>query len=172
MVDQHQFKEEIKAKFKRNNFGCQTNWKYLLQISSSTSFSNNQNWRRININSVQRMGSHFQHNGEGGFLQFLHWPGALKLVDLTTYLVYLPRWCCKIVYVLSRDDIMHWTLDRSFCTLNVINVGRSPGLVVMGGDLHSRGCEFESQHRILDVHYSHIFVVKIVMFVWKRLKIN
>ena len=32
-------------------------------------------------------------------------------------------------------------------------VGGSPGLVVMGGDSHSRGREFESQHRILDGHF-------------------
>ena len=45
--------------------------------------------------------------------------------------------------------------------------GRSPGLVVMGGDSCSKGRGFESQRRILDGHYiySHIFVVKIVMFV-------
>ena len=43
----------------------------------------------------------------------------------------------------------------------------SPGLVVMGGDSCSEGCGFESQCRILDGHdiFSHIFVVKIVMFV-------
>ena len=43
----------------------------------------------------------------------------------------------------------------------------SPGLVVMGGDSWSECHLFESQHRILDGHFSHIFVVKIVMFVWK-----
>jgi len=31
--------------------------------------------------------------------------------------------------------------------------GGSPGLVVKGGDLFSEGCEFESQHRILDVNF-------------------
>ena len=38
------------------------------------------------------------------------------------------------------------------------------GLVVMGGDSHSEGRGFESQHRILDGHFSQIFVVKIVVF--------
>ena len=33
--------------------------------------------------------------------------------------------------------------------------GRSPDLVVMGGDSHSEGCGFESQRRILDGHFSH-----------------
>ena len=42
----------------------------------------------------------------------------------------------------------------------------SPGLVVKGGDSKSEGCGFESRHRILDGHFSHLFVVKIVtMFV-------
>ena len=44
-------------------------------------------------------------------------------------------------------------------------LGRSPGLVVMGGDSCSEGSEFESQHCILDGHFSHFIVVKIVMFV-------
>ena len=38
----------------------------------------------------------------------------------------------------------------------------------MGRDSCSKGCEFESRHCILDGHFSHIFVVKIVMMcVWK-----
>ena len=44
-------------------------------------------------------------------------------------------------------------------------VGGSLGLVVMGGDSCSKGCEFESRHRILDGYFSHLFVVKIVMCV-------
>ena len=42
----------------------------------------------------------------------------------------------------------------------------------MGGDSCSEGCWFKSQHGILDGHFSHIFDVKIVMFVWKRPKIS
>ena len=37
--------------------------------------------------------------------------------------------------------------------------------MVMGRDSRSEGCGFESRHHILDGHFSHIFVVKIVMFV-------
>ena len=48
-------------------------------------------------------------------------------------------------------------------TNNRPKLGGSPGLVVMGRDSHSEGCGFESQHRILDGHFLHIFVVKIVM---------
>ena len=38
--------------------------------------------------------------------------------------------------------------------------------MVMGGDSRSKGCEFESQHRILDGHFlTYLFVVKFVMCV-------
>ena len=52
--------------------------------------------------------------------------------------------------------------------------GRSPGLVVMGGDSDSEGCGFESRRRVLDGHYifSHLFVVGIALFCLKRPKIN
>ena len=46
-------------------------------------------------------------------------------------------------------------------------MGGSPGLVVMGGDSSPEGRGFESQQHILDGHFSHIFVVKIVRFVQK-----
>ena len=46
--------------------------------------------------------------------------------------------------------------------------GGSPGLVVMGGDSCSKGHGFISRCRILYGHniFSHIFVIRIVMFVW------
>ena len=37
----------------------------------------------------------------------------------------------------------------------------------MGGDSCPKGCDFESQHCILDGHFSHKFVERIVMFVEK-----
>ena len=49
--------------------------------------------------------------------------------------------------------------------LTMLDLGRTPGLVVMGGDSFSAGCGFESLPLILDGHFSHIFVVKIVMVV-------
>ena len=42
----------------------------------------------------------------------------------------------------------------------------------MGGDSHSEGRLFKSQHHILDGHFPHIFVVKICNVCLKRLKIN
>ena len=44
---------------------------------------------------------------------------------------------------------------------------RSTGLVVIGGDSCFEGRGFESQHHIVDGHFSHLFVVKTVMFVLK-----
>ena len=44
-------------------------------------------------------------------------------------------------------------------------MGGSLGLVVIGGDSCYEGCGFESLHRILDGHFSRLFVVKIVIFV-------
>ena len=41
--------------------------------------------------------------------------------------------------------------------------GGSPGLVVMGRGSCCEGRGFESRHSILDGHFSHLFVVKIVM---------
>ena len=52
--------------------------------------------------------------------------------------------------------------------LNVYTSGGSPGLVVMGGDACSKGCEFESLRHILDGHYLHLFVVKIAYLCLKR----
>ena len=40
----------------------------------------------------------------------------------------------------------------------------SPGVVVMGGDLNSKGLGFESQHWILDGHLHIFVVVKIIKF--------
>ena len=37
--------------------------------------------------------------------------------------------------------------------------------MVMGRDSCSVGRGFESRHRILDGHFSHIFVIKFVLFV-------
>ena len=58
-------------------------------------------------------------------------------------------WFCQINEATQQDPIQ----------------GGSPGLVVMGGDSCSKGHEFESWHRILDGHFSHLFVVKNVMCV-------
>ena len=51
-----------------------------------------------------------------------------------------------------------------------VDLGGRLGLVVNGKDSVSEGRGFESRHLILDGHVSHIFVVKIVMFVLKDRK--
>ena len=47
-------------------------------------------------------------------------------------------------------------------------MGGSPGLVVMGGHSCTEGHVFESQYHILDGHFSHVFVVKIVTLFERR----
>ena len=39
------------------------------------------------------------------------------------------------------------------CNKAIIDLGGSPGLLVMGGDSHSKGRGFESRHCILDGHF-------------------
>ena len=70
-----------------------------------------------------------------------------------------------------------WTLFVYFFTFHktnlqkkTVDLGGRLGLVVNGKDSVSEGRGFESQHLILDGHVSHIFVVKIVMFVLKDRK--
>ena len=50
----------------------------------------------------------------------------------------------------------------------MLMTGGSPRLVVIGVDSCSEGRGFESQHHILDGYFSHLFVVKIVMFFLKK----
>ena len=49
---------------------------------------------------------------------------------------------------------------------------RSPGLVVMGGDRHSGGCEFGSQYCILDGYLYTLYCSKNCNVCVKRPKIN
>ena len=49
--------------------------------------------------------------------------------------------------------------------------GGSLGLVAMGKDSCFEGHGFESQHQILDEHFSHIFVVKL-QCLFEKTKIN
>ena len=51
------------------------------------------------------------------------------------------------------------------------NGPRSPGLVPMGGDSYSKGCEFGSRHCILDGHFLHLFVLQL-QCVFGKTKIN
>ena len=50
--------------------------------------------------------------------------------------------------------------------------GGSPGLVVMGRDSNSKGCGFESRHRLLDGHFFTYFCCKNCNVCLKRPKIN
>ena len=59
---------------------------------------------------------------------------------------------------------IHYILAAPNCKgLNYPFLGREPWS--SGYDLCLKGRGFESQHHILDGHFSHLFVVRIVMFV-------
>ena len=45
------------------------------------------------------------------------------------------------------------SLQKALLATPGFDWGGSPGLVVMGGDSLSKGCGFESRHRILDGHF-------------------
>ena len=53
---------------------------------------------------------------------------------------------------------------KLFWECTALTFGGSPGLVVMGGDSCTEGRGFQSQHLLLDGHFPHIFIVKIVIF--------
>ena len=80
------------------------------------------------------------------------WPIVLCLVELVS-----------INY--SFAQLLNHSIFHIFCLFDLFFSG-IPGLVVMREESCSEGCGFKSQHWILDGHFSHLFVVKIVMFVW------
>ena len=73
---------------------------------------------------------------------------------LTVMYDYLRQSCIELLGQIERE-------------MRISLKGKSPGLVVMGGDSRSKGHGFESWRCILDGHdiFSHCFVVKIVSFV-------
>ena len=74
-------------------------------------------------------------------------PNRRHLVDL------------KYIYLLQIQKKKYKLLDEK---------GGSPGLVVMERDSCPEGCGLECQHRALDGHFSHLFVLNIVMLFFKR----
>ena len=74
---------------------------------------------------------------------------------------------------LSQLSFIKYHRCSSYCEARkevFLGLGGGPGLVVRGGDSCSRGCGFKSQHRILDRHFSHLFVIKIVFVYFQSLK--
>ena len=71
------------------------------------------------------------------------------------------RFCVKCLFVkisleLNQLQLLEGDLGRG---QNCKTLGGTPGLVVMGGDSCSKGCEFESRHCILDGHFSHMYLL-------------
>ena len=58
-------------------------------------------------------------------------------------------------------EIVRIKYDKNLRTYGSHSIG------VMGGDSCSGGQGFESQHGILDGHFPHLLVAKILVFVWK-----
>ena len=83
---------------------------------------------------------------------------------ITLVLMYWHTWYRSISVWLTN-----FSFKYHFSAANSTLIGRDPYLVVMVGDLCWEGHGFESRRRILDGHniFSHILVVRIVMFVWK-----
>ena len=62
--------------------------------------------------------------------------------------------------------------QRFCCNQQLMQLGGSPGLVVMGGDSRSKGRGIESQRRILDGHFFTLICCKNCIVCLKRPKIN
>ena len=62
----------------------------------------------------------------------------------------------------SKQNNRFWESCKALKTFQLM--GWSPGLVVMGEDSCSEDRGFETNHQILDGHFSHLIVVKIVKF--------
>ena len=73
------------------------------------------------------------------------------------------------VFITQMVGCTKITLCTNFITLYHFILGGSLCLVVMVGDSCSKGRGFKSQHHILEGHFSHLFVVKLVLY---KTKIN
>ena len=87
------------------------------------------------------------------FLQ--HFGFFCKFAILCSIILCTRKHCCQFLNVGSivANCYMAHAFKRA-----LLSLANSPGLVVIGGDLCSEGHEFESQHCIMDGHFSHLFV--------------
>ena len=67
-------------------------------------------------------------------------------------------------FIFKRNDSSVNGIKKGifYLVANKFNLGGSPGLEVIGGESHSRGCGFESEVRILDGNFSQWSIVHIV----------
>ena len=96
--------------------------------------------------------------------------GTLKDGLLACFKGLFVHFCCSCLCIqgpVQRNVIAFTYRFDNACTLQnyALKSAFSPGRVVMGGVSCSKGCGFESQRGTLDGIFSHLFVVKIVMFV-------
>ena len=77
--------------------------------------------------------------------------------------------CVKARITWQKNIVANFLIEG----LKIIAIlGRSPEFVVMIGDSRSKGCGFKLQHRRLDEHFSHWFVVKNCIVCLRRPEIN
>ena len=65
----------------------------------------------------------------------------------------------SVVHFLKDELFSSPNIKLGFAQVKIGSEGDSPGLVVMGEDSCSKGHEFKSQHRILDRHFSHMYLL-------------
>ena len=103
------------------------------------------------------------------------WPfPVMKITTLESYsrpisFQYIVICFCKVFSKLQQQIPTLYSHNNNYVTKYCCN----SGLVVMGGDSSSQGRWFESQRHILDEHFFTLICCKsVLMFVWKRPKIN
>ena len=67
------------------------------------------------------------------------------------------------IYIVCEDS------GNNFVNRNTYFMGGSPGLVVNGDNLCSRGRGFDAQHQILDGHFSHFRVGSLIEWLWEEI---
>ena len=120
----------------------------------------------------------FSHLGFIGTKKISRWHRTLGLTMISFKLNW-PSTCQMAVLV--TPPVKNWTSypktrvqipsKNKKITSQIRMTKISPVLLVMGGDSCFEGWVFESLQHLLDGHFSHLIVVKIVKLVWKT-KIN
>ena len=146
--------------FRKENFSC---WPFLESVLFHSNVLLVVCWENICRPSHIMNYSKQSLQNKTVFISFLIFPLRVKIMIIFVCSYYCNRGCYDVTN--AHDPLSLPTVCKS-PSKRIL----SPGLVVMGGNSRPRSCGFKSRHRILDRHFSHLFVIKIVMFVWKDRK--